>query len=162
MKLCSFENCNKKYYAKELCQSHYEKAKYAKNPTPYKKRAARYRNSEVGKQQSKNWNKNFRSEYFQNHLDKHAERQSRRRFNKKQATPKWSNIKLLQEFYANCPEGYEVDHIIPLKNEKVQGLHVPWNLQYLTESDNIKKSNKFDGTYENESWKMKKDNSNAK
>ena len=38
---------------------------------------------------------------------------------------------------------YEVDHIIPLKNEKVCGLHVPNNLQIITRFDNRSKQNKF-------------------
>lgn len=49
----------------------------------------------------------------------------------------------IRNFYKNKPKGMTVDHIIPLKHESICGLHVPWNLQYLSLSDNSKKSNKF-------------------
>ena len=61
-----------------------------------------------------------------------------------QRTPTWADIKAIQQFYINCPEGYEVDHIIPLKAKLASGLHVLNNLQYLEISPNRSKLNKFD------------------
>lgn len=39
--------------------------------------------------------------------------------------------------------GMEVDHIVPLTNKLVSGLHCPWNLQLLTREQNARKNNKF-------------------
>ena len=66
-----------------------------------------------------------------------------RQANKIKATPKWANLEKIKEIYLNCPSGYHVDHITPLTNKNVCGLHVESNLQYLTAKENMKKSNKF-------------------
>ena|SRR6056300_1389927 len=46
----------------------------------------------------------------------------------------------IKELYYNCPEGYEVDHIIPIAKG---GLHKLDNLQYLTISENRSKGDKL-------------------
>ena len=62
-------------------------------------------------------------------------------------TPPWVSKEALLSIYANCPKGREVDHIIPIKGlidgRRVCGLHVPWNLQYLTPTENRKKKNRI-------------------
>ena len=72
---------------------------------------------------------------------------------KLQRTPKWlskDQFKAIEQFYIDASyltyytgTNFEVDHIIPLQGKHVSGLHVPWNLQILTESENAKKHNSF-------------------
>lgn len=61
----------------------------------------------------------------------------------KERTPNWANLDKIKEIYDNCPRGYHVDHIIPLKGEFISGLHIETNLQYLTAEENMQKGNNF-------------------
>jgi hypothetical protein len=58
------------------------------------------------------------------------------------ATPPWANLDIIARIY-DCAEDCHVDHIIPLQGDKVCGLHVETNLQYLSVEENLRKSNKF-------------------
>jgi 5-methylcytosine-specific restriction endonuclease McrA len=78
---------------------------------------------------------------------------------KNHRTPRWLNSSQLIQIKAMFEKaqrlGQEVDHIIPMKGLIVSGLHVPWNLQTLPVTENRRKRNSFDGTYENEGWRLK-------
>lgn len=75
----------------------------------------------------------------------------RRRFRK--ATPSWLTKEqkgAIKQLYIQAQrltdltgERYVVDHIVPLINDSVCGLHVPWNLRVITQEENLIKSNKL-------------------
>lgn len=131
--LCIVEQCSRKQVAKGLCNTHYRKV--ARTGTLV------YEKLHDGKAQQRNrvrtaqWKKDNR-ETYNAYL---ASRKKRVR----QATPKWADLNAIREFYFNCPEGYHVDHIIPLNGKNISGLHCIENLQYLPAIENMRKSNKM-------------------
>lgn len=109
------------------------------------KRIYRLENKDKVKEQLSNWRVN-------NKDIKNALAAKRRSF-KVQALPKWLTKDHLNEIKSIYKEAnnltkstgiqFHVDHIIPLLNDSVCGLHVPWNLQILTAEENMRKGNKI-------------------
>jgi hypothetical protein len=95
--------------------------------------------------------------YKRRHKDKfpeyYATLNNVRKRRHRNATPSWitkvqkQTMRHLYEQAAQLTkitgERYVVDHIVPLINPVVCGLHVPWNLRVITQEENLKKSNKF-------------------
>lgn len=80
---------------------------------------------------------------YERNYGKIRERQNHYKSERNLRIPPWSQTEVIADYYANCPEGMHVDHIIPLKGRLVSGLHVIENLQYITARENISKGNTF-------------------
>jgi hypothetical protein len=130
-----------KWYSGPTCRRCYRYARDSKRRDICNQERKAYLKANPGK----------RKEYEQRHqvvnretwLASQKHREAKHRAKKLMATPEWVDNEALKLIYNNCPPGHHVDHIIPLKNSIVSGLHVPWNLQYLPALENIAKSNKL-------------------
>lgn len=99
--------------------------------------------------------KSIRKRYVENNPDKILARGVLAQAYRGRAAPKWLTAEhkaQIRKFYAiarwameETGEAYHVDHIVPIRGKHVCGLHVPWNLQVLSASENQRKSNLFEG-----------------
>ena len=140
--------CKKAYSEKNKEKENLRTKEWAKNNSEKRKAiqaAWRKKNKEKMAIHSKNWRENNRSEY--NAL------QAKRRAIKTQSIPNWltkEHYKEISEFYKMAkdldkifPWKQHVDHIVPLNNKLVCGLHTPWNLQILSSFLNQSKNNRL-------------------
>jgi hypothetical protein len=91
--------------------------------------------------------------WAKNNPDGKAAHRAKRRASKLKATPNWltdNDWMEIRRYYKvasfltkKTGIKYCVDHIHPLQGKEVCGLHVPWNLQLLTDAENTSKGNKL-------------------
>lgn len=127
----------KRYQAKKQQILEQSKAYYEANKEKVLKRHAVWRG------ENKEAQKKYDTLWRQKNRGKARAKVRNYQARKLKAMPAWAEVELIKQFYKNCPEGYEVDHIVPLQGKNVCGLHVLANLQYLPRTENRKKSNKF-------------------
>lgn len=82
------------------------------------------------------------------HRDKQAATCAKRKASKLRATPLWANLSTITAKYEDAAMltsetgiKHHVDHIVPLINPLVCGLHVDWNLRVIPATENMKKGN---------------------
>ena len=117
-------------------------------------------NKDKTKKATKEWRQRNRDVYNSTHAnwcsnnrDKRNYKEGLRRAAKSSATPPWLTdeqkdeilyrYSLAKEVEILTGDKYHVDHIVPLVNDVICGLHVPWNLQVLPSDLNLKKHNTF-------------------
>jgi hypothetical protein len=120
-----------------------EKLWWKRNPEENKKRMV---------VASKEWrirNPNYHHEHYLQNKTMYVAARARRRAAQENATPKWLTAidkAQIQEMYdvsvareTQIGVKHHVDHMIPIMGKKVSGMHVPWNLQVITATENLSK-----------------------
>lgn len=126
------------------CRKKYDKGQYTKNSEKIKERKKEYR------KEARDNIRKLNKEWKQKNKSRFTAYAANRRARLLNATPSWADkeqivgtYKLARYLSEKYGKEIHVDHIVPLNNNKVCGLHVEDNLQLLYAEDNIAKSNTF-------------------
>lgn len=134
---------SKRYFTGKLCRRGHASERYISNATCI----------ECAKETMTKWRKNNKESYNEYHSDYSS--QWRKRKALEQATPVWVDIEAVQRvreererMSASMRMGFVLDHSVPLRGRTVCGLHVPENLEIVSENFNKLKGNKFNSRKE--------------
>jgi len=144
--ICANPECKKRFLPKRSDSNHcslycIKRNKFLKRKDHYTAYLKKYRQDKY--EERKEFNSIRNKKLYLDNKGYYKHKSNKRRAKLLQAIPKFANIDKIKEIYKNCPKGYHVDHIIPLNNPIVCGLHVEWNLQYLSAKENCSKGNKL-------------------
>jgi len=124
-----------------------KRAEYLKHKSIYVQRAKAWRleNPESVRKAARDWHKQ--------NPEKSYAAVVKRRMAKLNRTPVWLTAEQRNEIARvyrkargltiSTGISHQVDHVVPLRNKRVSGLHVPWNLQILTANQNQSKGNRL-------------------
>jgi hypothetical protein len=125
----------------------HRRASYVKHKIKRNSKRGEYRLQNIERERERE------AKYIKNNRGIVRAKNSRRRAAEMSATPKWltpiqkAQTQSFYEIAIACEmqtgKKYHVDHIVPLRGKSVNGLHVPWNLQVLTEFENCSKHNRL-------------------
>jgi hypothetical protein len=111
-----------------------------------KAKMAKYSKENYNPEKKSKWNKSWK----QANIGKINANCAKRRASKLNATVGWADLDYIRDLYVNAREAskifgvkFHIDHIIPLINDKVCGLHCEGNLQVLPAGMNLAKGNYF-------------------
>ena len=139
-----------------------KKKQHGNNPSRFRAACKRWQAKNPGRQnqysakayqRTRSTHDERTKQWYRDHPEIANAKNARRRAALMNATPAWltrDHLLEIQKFYRDAQRKaratgieHHVDHIVPLKSSIVCGLHVPWNLQVLTGSENSRKRNKL-------------------